>query len=65
MLSSQFPKYSSEIAEYEYDYDTVSILIDKLIHSAQEGKTFPTVQIMKEIVPEYKSKNSVYEQLDK
>lgn len=49
----------------EYDYDTVSILIDKLIHSAQEGKTFPTVQIMKEIVPEYKSKNSVYEQLDK
>ena len=49
----------------EYDYDTVSILINKLIHSAQEGKTFPTVQIMKEIVPEYKSKNSVYEQLDK
>lgn len=49
----------------EYDYDVVSVLIDKLIHSAQEGKTFPTVQIMKEIVPEYKSKNSVYEQLDK
>ena len=49
----------------EYDYDTVSILINKLIHSAHEGKTFPTVQIMKEIVPEYKSKNSVYEQLDK
>lgn len=49
----------------EYNYDTVSILINKLIHTAQEGKTFPTVQMMKEIVPEYKSKNSVYEQLDK
>lgn len=49
----------------EYDYDSVSILIDKLIHCAQEGKIFPTVQVMKEIVPEYKSKNSVYEQLDK
>lgn len=49
----------------EYDYDLVNTLIDKLIRCAQEGKIFPTVQIMKEIVPEYKSKNSAYEQLDK
>lgn len=49
----------------EYDYDMVDTLIDKLIRCAQEGKIFPTVQIMKEIVPEYKSKNSAYEQLDK
>lgn len=49
----------------EYDYDMVNTLIDKLIRCAQEGKIFPTVQIMKEIVPEYKSKNSAYEQLDK
>lgn len=49
----------------EYDYDSISTHIDKLINNAQEGKIFPTVQVMKEIVPEYKSKNSVYEQLDR
>lgn len=49
----------------EYNFDSVTLLIDKLIHCAKEGKIFPTVQVMKEIVPEYKSKNSVYEQLDK
>ena len=48
----------------EYDYDKVAVTIEQLIHSAQEGKIFPTVQLMKEIVPEYKSKNSVYERLD-
>jgi len=49
----------------KYEYDDVTILIDRLIQAAQEGKTFPTVQVMKDIVPEYKSKNSIYEQLDK
>ena len=49
----------------EYDFDEVSASIEQLIRSAQEGKVFPTVQLMKEIVPEYKSKNSIYEQLDK
>lgn len=49
----------------EYDFDEVAASIDQLILSAQEGKIFPTVQLMKEIVPEYKSKNSIYEKLDK
>ena len=49
----------------EYDFDEVAAAIEQLIHSAQEGKTFPTVQLMKDIVPEYKSKNSIYEKLDK
>lgn len=49
----------------EYDYDDITSHINKLIQYAQEGKIFPTVQVMKDIVPEYKSKNSVYEQLDK
>ena len=49
----------------EYDFDEVSSSIEQLIQSAQEGKIFPTVQFMKEIVPEYKSKNSIYEKLDK
>ena len=49
----------------EYDFDEVAASIEQLIQSAQEGKIFPTVQLMKEIVPEYKSKNSIYEKLDK
>ena len=49
----------------EYNFDEVNVAIEQLIHSAQEGKIFPTVQLMKEIVPEYKSKNSIYEKLDK
>ena len=49
----------------EYDFDEVSSSIEQLILSAQEGKIFPTVQLMKDIVPEYKSKNSIYEKLDK
>ena len=49
----------------EYDFDTVSTQIQKLIEEAQYGKAFPCVQSMKKIVPEYKSKNSIYEQLDK
>ena len=49
----------------EYDFDEIAASIEQLIQSAQEGKIFPTVQLMKEIVPEYKSKNSIYEKLDK
>lgn len=49
----------------EYDFDAVSTQIQALIDEAQNGKTFPCVQRMKTIVPEYKSKNSIYEQLDK
>jgi FlaA1/EpsC-like NDP-sugar epimerase len=49
----------------EYDFDTIATQINTLIEDAKKGKVFPVVQQMKEIVPEFKSKNSVYEQLDK
>lgn len=49
----------------EYDYDEVEVKIQQLISDADDGKVFPTVKLMKEIVPEFKSKNSIYEQLDK
>ena len=49
----------------EYDYDVVAEQINQLIEIAETGKVFPTVQQMKELVPEFKSKNSPYEQLDK
>ena len=49
----------------ENDYDKMAVLINELIQSAQKGLTFPSVKLMKQIVPEYKSRNSIYEQLDK
>lgn len=49
----------------EYDFDVVSGQIDQLIELAKRGKVYPTVQEMKRIVPEFKSKNSIYEKLDK
>ena len=49
----------------EYDYDEVCKDIDELVEIASHYDDMKTVQKMKEIVPEYKSNNSVYEQLDK
>ena len=48
----------------EFDYDVVSPQIDKLIETCQLDKIFTTVKQMKQIVPEFISKNSVFEQLD-
>ena len=48
----------------EYDYEEVAKDIDQLIQIAQGFDNMATVKKMKEIVPEYKSNNSVYEVLD-
>jgi len=48
----------------EYNYNDVCCDIDNLITVSQRFDDMKTVQKMKEIVPEYKSKNSIYEQLD-
>ena len=48
----------------EYNYNDVCCDIDNLITISQRFDDMKTVQKMKEIVPEYKSKNSIYEQLD-
>ena len=48
----------------ESDYQEVAEQIEALIQLAKTGKVFPTVKLMKQIVPEFKSKNSVYEELD-
>lgn len=48
----------------EFDYNKVSKLIDQLIETSHQDKAFTTVKMMKQLVPEYISKNSVYEQLD-
>ena len=48
----------------EYDYDEVCKDIDELVEIAKQFDDMATVRKMKEIVPEYKSNNSVYEQID-
>jgi FlaA1/EpsC-like NDP-sugar epimerase len=49
----------------EYDYQDVCKDLEVLMTTAKEFDNMATVKQMKKIVPEYKSNNSVYEQLDK
>ncbi len=49
----------------EEDYDKVNPVIERLIETARKESPMQTVAQMKQIVPEYKSKNSIYEQLDR
>jgi len=54
-----------QIAEVrQYDYKKVNRSIMDLIAIAKKFDDLDTVKKMKEMVPEYKSNNSVYEQLD-
>lgn len=48
----------------QYDYDEVNKDIEDLIGIAKDYENMATVKKMKEIVPEYRSNNSVYEALD-
>lgn len=48
----------------EYDFDQISVKIDELIEYSLLCKDFLTVSMMKQIVPEFLSKNSQYERLD-
>ncbi len=49
----------------EYDFDEVCKAVDELVEISKKYDNMETVRKMKEIVPEYKSNNSVYEVLDK
>ena len=49
----------------EYDYKQVSKDIDELIALSGKFDDLATVKKMKEIVPEYRSNNSIYEELDR
>ncbi|MBR7153788.1 MAG: polysaccharide biosynthesis protein [Paludibacteraceae bacterium] len=48
----------------EFDFDEVSTQVDSLIQTSRLSKPFTTVKMMKQLVPEYISNNSIYEQLD-
>ena len=49
----------------EYNYAQVNKIITLLIATAEGYDNMETVRMMKKIVPEYKSNNSIYESLDK
>ena len=49
----------------EYDFDVVSQDIDELISLSDSADDMTIVKKMKDIVPEYKSENSKYKQLDR
>ena len=49
----------------QYDYNDVCKDVEELIVISRQYNNMETVRKMKEIVPEYKSNNSVYEVLDK
>ena len=49
----------------EYDYDQVSKDIDELVEISKHYDDMETGRKRKDIVPEYKSNNSIYEELDK
>ena len=49
----------------QYDSDTVERDIEDLVETSKHYDDMATVKKMKEIVPEFKSNNSVYEVLDK
>ena len=48
----------------EYDYEEVNKEIEDLVALSKQFDNMATVRKMKQIVPEYKSNNSVYETLD-
>ena len=65
---SSMPSFNDKIRiakVREYDYEKVSLKIDELIEKSKLYDEMLTVMKMKEIVPEYKSNNSIYEKLDK
>lgn len=49
----------------EYDYQTACLNENKLLEASHSFNDMSIVKIMKEIVPEYKSQHSKYQELDK
>ena len=48
----------------EYNFEEVCDTYEELIEEAKGGNVMATVRRMKDIVPEFKSNNSVYEEID-
>lgn len=54
--------FRAQVREYEYNH--INEAIDNLTDLAIRVEKMETVRMMKQIVPEFKSRNSVYEELD-
>ncbi len=64
---NSIPTYHEKImiaSVTEYDFDSANSQVNALIKSAQTHCDREIVQKMKEIVPEFKSNNSIFEELD-
>ncbi|MCK9180635.1 MAG: polysaccharide biosynthesis protein [Bacteroides sp.] len=48
----------------QYDYETVKEMITELVNTTQSYDSMKIVGLMKELVPEFISKNSLFEELD-
>jgi FlaA1/EpsC-like NDP-sugar epimerase len=62
------PTYHNKIMiakTQEFDFKNTLLLIEKLCFENQKIESKKTVSLIKELVPEYISNNSVYEKLDK
>lgn len=49
----------------KYEYDNVIEFLDPMLEKAHKGDAMEMVRCMKTLVPEFKSRNSVYEDIDK
>ncbi len=49
----------------EYDFDKVKIVVTELTHLFDKQNNNDLVKILKKYIPEYKSNNSIFEELDK
>lgn len=49
----------------EYEMDEIQNTVDHLITAPSETDNYDLVSLMKKLVPEFKSQNSIYEKLDK
>jgi hypothetical protein len=48
----------------EYDFDFINAKIQDLINCLEQQNNNSIVKQMKELIPEFKSNNSIYEKLD-
>lgn len=50
--------------ESSVDFEEINVKIAKLIEAARNGESNQTVVLMKNLIPDFKSMNSIYQQLD-
>ncbi len=62
-INTQHPKIMIARVR-DYEYDSINQRIEKLIKFFDSQDNKKIVKLMKEIIPEFKSKNSIYESLD-